>query len=153
PRQAILAVPYAISANNLSGNLSASQITGPLPAASLIGAYSNAVTLNNAANNFSGNGAGLFNADAATVGGLAANSFWRTNGNAGTSPANGSFLGTSDNQPLELRVNGLRALRLEPTSSGAPNVIAGFSSNGVSAGVTGATIAGGGLNSDTNGVT
>ena len=46
-------------------------------------------------------------------------------GNSGASPANGNFVGTTDNQPLALRVNGARALRLEPSTNGAPNVIGG----------------------------
>jgi hypothetical protein len=46
-------------------------------------------------------------------------------------------------QPLEIKVGGQRALRLEPTSNGA-NVIGGFSDNVISNGVTGSTIAGGG---------
>ena len=47
------------------------------------------------------------------------------------------------NAPLDLTVNGQRALRLEPASNG-PNVIGGSSNNFVSAGVSGATIGGGG---------
>jgi trimeric autotransporter adhesin len=47
--------------------------------------------------------------------------------------------------PLDIKVGGLRALRLEPTSSnGTVNVIGGSSGNFVTAGVVGATIAGGG---------
>ncbi len=68
---------------------------------------------------------------------------WHIGGNAGTS-GNANFLGTTDNQPLELKVNSQRALRLEPNSNGAPNVIGGFAGNQVHAGVYGATIAGGG---------
>ena len=68
---------------------------------------------------------------------------WRLEGNAGTS-AGTDFLGTTDNQALELRVNDERVLRLEP-SPGAPNLIGGLSLNSVTAGVVGATIAGGGL--------
>jgi hypothetical protein len=37
---------------------------------------------------------------------------WRLEGNAGTDP-NLQFIGTSDNQPLEFRVNNVRVLRLE----------------------------------------
>jgi hypothetical protein len=79
--------------------------------------------------------------------------FWRTVGNAGTT-AGTHFLGTTDNQPLEIRVNGLRALRLEDNgdstedpgteSDGAPNLIGGSPYNFVGAGVVGAVIAGGG---------
>jgi len=68
---------------------------------------------------------------------------WHLGGNSGTTPGT-HFLGTLDNQALELKVNGLRALRLEPNSSGAPNVIGGSQANAVAGGVLGATIAGGG---------
>lgn len=80
-----------------------------------------------------------------------ATTFWKADGNAGTT-AGTHFLGTTDNQPLELQVNGLRALRLEPTDGsdigsdpvGAPNVIVGAPNNLVEPGVVGATISGGG---------
>jgi len=75
---------------------------------------------------------------------------WSITGNAGTSPANGDFLGTLDNQPLELHVNGLRALRLEPGIGGFPNVIGGAANNVVFGGKTGATIAGGAFNAVNN---
>lgn len=73
--------------------------------------------------------------------------FWKVTGNAGTE-AGPHFMGTTDNQPLEFKVNGQRVLRLELTNSadffGAPNVIGGAPTNSVTAGVVGATIAGGG---------
>ncbi|HEY5913577.1 MAG TPA: hypothetical protein VJA21_23565, partial [Verrucomicrobiae bacterium] len=68
---------------------------------------------------------------------------WHVGGNSGTTPGQ-NFIGTSDPQPLELRVNGQRALRLEPNSIGAPNVIGGALVNFVAPGVVGVTIAGGG---------
>jgi hypothetical protein len=68
---------------------------------------------------------------------------WSLTGNAGTA-AGINFLGTKDNEPLELWVNARRALRLEPNSAGAPNVIGGSPSNLADPGVSGATIAGGG---------
>ena len=70
---------------------------------------------------------------------------WHLGGNSGTTPG-ATFLGTTDTQPLELKVNGQRALRLEPTtnSSDAANLIAGHSANSVSPGVVGASIGGGG---------
>jgi hypothetical protein len=67
---------------------------------------------------------------------------WSLTGSSGTT-ADTNYLGTSDNQALEIKVNGARALRLEPNAEG-PNVIGGYSNNGVAAGVHGATIAGGG---------
>jgi hypothetical protein len=68
---------------------------------------------------------------------------WLLAGNAGTNPAT-QFLGTSDNQALNIRVNNVRAFRLEPNGTNAANVIGGFSGNSVTAGVVGATISGGG---------
>ena len=67
---------------------------------------------------------------------------WGLTGNSSTTPGT-NFLGTTDNQALDLKVNGQRALRLQPTS-GTPNVIGGYAGNITSVGVVGATIAGGG---------
>ncbi len=133
PLQALTATPYAITAGNLSGLL---------PAAQLSGTYGNAVTLNNAANSFTGNGTGLTNVNAVSLGGLGVDQFWKTAGNSNTI-AGVNFLGTGDNQPLDFRVNNSRALRLAPTTN-APNFIGGDSQNFVVAGVYGATIGGGG---------
>jgi hypothetical protein len=73
------------------------------------------------------------------------NTFWKVNGNAGTTPGT-HFVGTTDNLPLELKVNGQRALRLEPTASAnVVNVIGGSPQNSASPGVEGVTIAGGGI--------
>ena len=143
PRQPLTPAPYAIFANT------ASNVSGTVSSASIVGSYDNAVMLNNANNSFtgafSGSGANVTDVDAVTLNGMAASNFWQTAGNAGTSPAKGNFLGTTDNQPLELKVNGDRALRLEPSpGTAAPNVIGGSSANFVSSGVVGATIAGGG---------
>jgi hypothetical protein len=136
PRQKLTPTPYAIFAENVGiGGLTA-------------GPYGNAVTFNNAANNFSGgftgNGAGVSNVNALTLGGLSSSNFWHLGGNAGANPANGNFIGTTDNLSLELRVNGGRALRLEPNTNGAPNVIGGSPFNVVDSGAVGAVIAGGG---------
>jgi len=59
PRQKLTPAPYAITAGNLSGALPTSQLTGTLPSALFGGTYSGAVTLNNAADIFTGSGAGL----------------------------------------------------------------------------------------------
>jgi hypothetical protein len=92
----------------------------------------------------------------------AASDFWSLTGNAGTT-AGTNFLGTTDDEPLELHVNSERALRIEPTDpevtddgntiADAPNLIGGFSGNSVADGVLGATIGGGGLKSFENKVT
>ena len=77
--------------------------------------------------------------------------FWKLGGNAGTTPGT-HFLGTTDDQPLEFKVNGQRGLRLEYRAGGAAtsvNVIGGYSANSVVSSAVGATIAGGG--SDTLG--
>lgn len=71
---------------------------------------------------------------------------WDLTGNAGTTPGT-NFVGTTDNQPLEIKVNGQRALRIAPTSNTAfgPSIAAGHSGNSIGAGVDSATISGGGL--------
>jgi hypothetical protein len=76
--------------------------------------------------------------------------YWSLSGNAGATPGT-NYLGTSDNAALELRVNGVRALRLEPASS--PNLLGGYSGNQLTAGVTGATVSGGGSSGNANRVT
>ncbi len=63
--------------------------------------------------------------------------------------ANAAGLLSLGNVPLDLTVNGQRALRLESASNG-PNVIGGSSNNFVFAGVSGATIGGGGGQWGTN---
>jgi hypothetical protein len=117
-------------------NLSASQLdSGTIPLAQLPAAV---VTNHDAANvtlsgTFSGNGAGLTEVNAATLGGLSSAAFWNINGNAGANPANGAFLGTTDNNPLEIHVDGTRGLRMEPDSRGdsVPTLIGGYSGNAV----------------------
>jgi hypothetical protein len=88
-------------------NLNAASLAGgPLPDAQLAGTYSGALNFNNSADSFAGsftgNGSGLTNLNAATVGGLTPAGFWQLGGNAGTS-AGTNFLGTTDGQPLELK--------------------------------------------------
>jgi len=139
PRQAITPTPYAIQA----GQVNAAGVVGTLSSGQLAGTYSGAVTFNNAGNVFTGNGSGLTGVNAATVGGVSGANLWKLNGNSGV--GSGQFLGTTDNQPLEFRVNGQRALRLEPNGYGHPNVIGG-AYNTVAAGAAGATIGGGAFN-------
>lgn len=84
------------------------------------------------ATQFTGDGSGL-------------TGLWNLTGNAGTTPGT-HYIGTSDNQALEIKVNNYRAMRIEPTGTyGAPNIAAGHPSN-VAGGVNviGATVAGGG---------
>ncbi|HEV2318772.1 MAG TPA: tail fiber domain-containing protein [Verrucomicrobiae bacterium] len=136
PLQSVTPAPYAIFAENIG--------------AASLASYGNAVTLSNAANQFSGtfigNGAGLTNANAATLGSLTVSNFWQTSGNIGTSPTNGNFLGTADLQPLEIRVGGLRGWRVEPDprGDGAANLIGGYISNFVQQPFSGGDFIGGG---------
>ena len=77
---------------------------------------------------------------------------WSRTGNAGTTPGV-NFLGTTDNQPLEFKVNNVRSLRLEPKlqffGPSSVNSIGGYSINRVFNGAIGATIAGGGYTDPT----
>ncbi len=137
PRQALTPAPYAITAGNvISGGLAA-------------GTYGNAVTLNNAANQFSGsfagNGANVTNVNAASLGGLASSNFWQSGGN---NVAAGKFLGSTNNQPVEIRANNLKAMQFAYASNAvsgySPNLIGGHTANYARSGVVGATIGGGG---------
>jgi hypothetical protein len=80
---------------------------------------------------------------------------WSLTGNSGTTPGV-DFLGTTDNQPFNLRAdnqNGLqlqyvsRSISLPVLTTYAMNIIGGYWGNTVSANVLGATIAGGGFSS------
>jgi trimeric autotransporter adhesin len=146
PRQRITAAPYAVSAARLSGRVTSENVSG---------SYGDAVTFSHPANSFAGNGAGLtgLNASQLTAGlvpderhstNIARTAqVWLRGGNAGTSAVS-DFLGTTDSEPLELRVNGLRALRMEAGSNWTVNVIGGSYANYVGPGVIGATVFGGG---------
>jgi hypothetical protein len=139
PRQPLLPTPYAITAANLSGTLGATQLNGVLPSSALSGDYSAILYFNNESNHYAGNGTAL---KFGGFGYCALPCYWNLHGNAGTTPG-ANFIGTTDNTPLEFRVNGQRALRLEPTTN-SPNVIAGFEGNRVESGGVGNTISGGG---------
>lgn len=145
PRHELTATPYAVYAENSR----AGGLDGNIPEAALKGTYGHALSLTNPGNAFVGDGSALTGVNATTVGGMASSNFWSTSGNAGTSPFTGNFLGTIDNRPLELRVNKLRALRLEPTTSASNlsnivNVLGGSPNNFIGTNVYGGTIAGGG---------
>ena len=138
PRQLLTSAPYAILAGSISG------VVG---SGSLSGAYSGALSLLNGANDFrgafAGNGAGLTNLSAASLGGQTPSNFWQTAGNLNTT-AGTHFLGTRDNEALELRVNNSRVARFEPGA----NVTLGNSANLITNGVIGSSIAGGRFNTN-----
>jgi trimeric autotransporter adhesin len=136
PRQPLTPTPYALWAGSLSSNanqtfagtVSFSPASGP---PFEVGSALKVVNLN-----------------ADLLDGFDSTAFWKLSGNAGTS-AGVNFLGTTDNQALELKVNAQRAFRLEPTTN-TPNLIGGFAGNYVGSNVFGTTIGGGGGNSMTN---
>jgi trimeric autotransporter adhesin len=74
---------------------------------------------------------------------------WSLMGDKGTA-AGRNFIGTTDKQPFEIKVNGRRVMRFDPASArsaagfSSPNLIGGDANNRVSRGVQGATIGGGG---------
>jgi hypothetical protein len=143
PRQQLTPTPYAIFAESAN----AAGLIGNIPSGDLSGTYGNPLTLNNAGNTIAGKGSGLTSLNASqltsgTVPSAALGNAWKIGGNAGTTPGV-NFVGTADNQPLELWVNGARAFRLEPNASG-PNVIGGAANNSVA--TYGATIGGGSSN-------
>ncbi|SPE60798.1 conserved exported hypothetical protein [Verrucomicrobia bacterium] len=130
PRQQLTPSPFAIYAENsgavVDNSISAPQLNTP-------GAPSTGQVLS-----YNGSGLAWLNP--------AASSAWSLTGNAGTTPG-ANFLGTPDNQPLELHVNGTRAWRIEPTGTFPdvfPNIIGGYASNVVDSGAQAATIGGGG---------
>jgi hypothetical protein len=69
--------------------------------------------------------------------------YWKLLGNGGTDPGL-NFLGTTDNQPLNIRVNNTHAFRVEPNGSSAPHLIGGYIGNNALPGLIGAAIGGGG---------
>lgn len=141
PRQALTPTPYAIHA----GTVNAAGIAGTLPGGGLSGGYFNPVQFTDPSNQFfglfAGDGGGLFNVSATFLNGKTDAAFWQLGGNAGTTSSD--FVGTTDNQALELRVNNERALRLEPRLP-APNLIGGHAGNTVAPAAAGVVIGGGG---------
>jgi len=131
PRQFISSAPYAITAG---------QLTGALPSGFLAGTYSEPVALTNPSNTLAGDGMGLSNVTATTLEGLSASDFWQLGGNWGS--ADGTFLGTTNNEPLDMGINGEGILRIQPSVDGSPSIVGGSASS-VTAGLSGATIGGG----------
>lgn len=142
PRQPLTPTPYAIFA----GGADAAGITGTIPAANVSGSYSNPVSFNNGLDSFDGTFTGSFVGNGSGLTGV-----WHNTGDLGTTPSV-NFLGTLDNQPLIIKVNGQQAFELVPTA-GAPNVVGGYGNNFIVAGLTSATIAGGGSAGATNRIT
>lgn len=159
PRQAVLAAPYAIHASiaatamtaNTAANVASNAVSGvaiqdkavtaekiaPGQVVRTLNGLTDDVTLQAGANVTLST-----NQNVLTIG----SSSWGLAGNTGTT-AGTHFVGTTDHQPFEIKVNNLRALRIEPGTNGQfVNIIAGSPANSVNGGVTGVTIAGGGAN-------
>ena len=146
------------TANSQDGNLSVLLNTTTDPQAFFSGYGANLTTLR-AANItgmpvFTGTSSAPFavnstavvtNLNADKLDGMNACALWQLGGN---NVSAGQFLGSTNNQPLELWGNNARILRLEPGTNGTPNLIGGSSVNYVSNGVVGSVIAGGGSSAE-----
>lgn len=133
PVQNLTPTPYAVAA------LNASNLLGTVTATQLPASANFAGTIS--ANSFSGNGANVTNVNALSLNGLNAGNFWQLSGN---NVAAGQFVGSTNNQPVEVRVNNHRAMLISSSATDAPNLVGGAAINAVDAGVQGAVIAGGG---------
>jgi hypothetical protein len=139
PLQEITPAPYAIAASNLTGTLPATQLAGSILNASLPASptFSGTVT----AASLSGNGANVTNVNAQSLGGLNAANFWQLGGN---NVSSSQFFGSTDNEPLRIRVNNVRALMIQTNPADSANFIGGSPANTIDNGVEGSVIAGGG---------
>jgi hypothetical protein len=136
-RQKLTHAPYAVrSRESATANLAAAATTvanGGVATASL---QDNAVTSSKISD------ATITAADVNAA--SFSNTFWKVDGNAGIISGT-HFLGTTDHQPVELRVNNQPVWRVSPTTSNATvNLVAGSPLNFIEPSVIAATIAGGG---------
>lgn len=145
PRTELTPTPYALyapTAGAASTAESAAEVTGPVAASQIEGTIPSANI-----------GTGTITSEKIAAGTiaeddlsptLASNTFWRLDGNAGTTEGT-EFLGTTDSRPLDVRVNNVPGLRLEyPTAGTVPNLVGGYLDNSVGSETEGAVIAGGG---------
>ncbi len=109
PRQLLTPSPYALYAPN-AGTAATANSANAVAANSVAnaGLQANAVTTDKIAD-------GTISASDLSPA-LASSTFWRLGGNTGTTPG-ANYLGTADNQPFELKANGVRSFRIEPTLS------------------------------------
>jgi len=139
PRQQLTPVPYAIFAGT------AGSLTGTVASANLSGTYGNTMTFNNAGNSFAGtfagSGAGMTNVNAVALNGLNATNFWQLGGN---NVASSQFFGSTNDLPVRIRVNNMRALIITTNPADSANLIGGSPANAIDEGIEGAVIAGGG---------
>jgi len=135
PRQELTPTPYALYSPNAGTAVSASAVaTGSVSSASIqMGTITGS------------------NLNLGSVSNALGGSFWTLGGNAGTVPGV-NFLGTTDNQPLQLRSGNEPGLQLQSvsaslgaSSSSSMNLVGGYWGNTVLSNAIGATIAGGGV--------
>jgi hypothetical protein len=150
PRIQILPVPYALyagTAGSVQANaITADKIAGGQVVKSLNGLFDDVKLQGDGTVTVTPNG------NTITLGSSLGGGGWSLTGNAGTTPGV-NFLGTTDDEPLELWADNSRALRLEYTgffngftkqSSTSINLIGGYYGNQALNGAIGVTIAGGG---------
>ena len=129
PRQALLPTPYAIHASTATAVVAGSVVKS-------LNALKDDVTLAAGSNvTITPSGNTLI---------IAGSGGWKLGGNAGTTPGV-NFLGTADNQALQLKVNNAIALQFTPGVT-VPNVVGGLASikpTVIGSGVSGAVVAGG----------
>ncbi len=149
PRQLVGAAPrsvYALAAGQYSGPIDNSQLPNVVARLNASQSVTGPWSFDPQAGNppFSVSSPVLVtNLNADMLDGLRSSAFWKLGGNAGTTGGS-DFLGTTDNQALEFKVNGTRALRLQPSSFGTVNSIGGSQNNLVAQVLMGVTIGGGG---------
>ena len=146
PGQEFTAAPYAMTAQRVTGQISDSQITGPILRTTFNGAYTGQLLFTPAgvAPFAVGSTTKVVDLNADLLDGLDSSAFWKLTGNAGTTPGT-HFLGTTDSQALQLQVNNTIALQITPGAT-LPNIVGGlaaFRPSVVASGVSGAVIAGG----------
>ena len=106
PPQPLAPAPYAIYAANAASAASAASFNGPVPNGSLSGAYSSALMLTNAANqfggSFAGNGAGLSNLPAGNLSGTIPSSSLSLDANDFTTNLLGQIMATNADMSVNL---------------------------------------------------
>lgn len=169
PRQRITQTPYAIYAESALASVNADQLNGYTDADFALSAHNHSGTYADLSHDHDSSYAFLSHNHSGTYSLLSHNhsgiyallshshtigtgdldstvlneTFWRLDGNSGTIPGS-HYIGTADNQPLELRVNNTRALRIEyPTIGSVPNLIGGSFSSSIAGGTYGAIVAAG----------